>query len=206
MRNICVIEECDRYVNAQGLCGKHYYRMRKHGDPLICMPYRDGGKAKYATMEERFWASIVKKSDDECWEWNGAVDNYGYGIMSKKINGKPVTFRAHRFSYELHNKECIKDFIICHKCDNPPCSNPNHLFLGTLADNNRDRNLKGRTVSSPGSRHVKSKLTEYKVIQILTSLKKGETCKSLGKKYGVSSALISQVKRGIIWKHVLRDF
>jgi hypothetical protein len=78
--------------------------------------------------------------DRGCWEWDAMRDRKGYGIL---MSG-PKRLRAHRISYEIHFGPIPDGLFILHRCDNPPCVNPAHLFLGTLADNNRDKTAKGR--------------------------------------------------------------
>ncbi len=92
------------------------------------------------TSVEKFFKSI-SNSDHEngCWEWKAKKDKNGYGIIYATKNT-----RAHRFSYELYHGKIFENLIICHKCDNPPCVNPDHLFMGTHKDNAQDRQQKNR--------------------------------------------------------------
>lgn len=97
-------------------------------------------------LVQRFWRFVQK--GDECWEWTGTRLPRGHGhFMVGKRHTNPKTTLTHRFSWELHNGPIPAGLCVCHKCDNPPCCNPAHLFLGTHADNMRDMKEKGRAVS-----------------------------------------------------------
>ena len=85
----------------------------------------------------RFWKHIEKT--DTCWIWKLSCSKKGYGIFHNEFHAS-----AHRFSYILHFGEIPEGLLVCHKCDNPPCIRPDHLFLGTDADNRRDAQQKGR--------------------------------------------------------------
>jgi hypothetical protein len=91
------------------------------------------------TFETRFWAKVVVHPGG-CWEWRGRRMPKGYG----KLNRGTKTVYAHRLAFELRNGPIPDGLYVLHKCDNPPCINPDHLFLGTQADNVRDRDTKGR--------------------------------------------------------------
>ena len=92
------------------------------------------------TPDERFWMQTEKRLPDECWEWIGSKNDDGYGSI--QIN-KTLT-KAHRFSWQISNGEIPTGLCVLHKCDNPSCVNPNHLFLGTQQDNIIDMHKKGR--------------------------------------------------------------
>lgn len=95
---------------------------------------------KPKSVASRFWEKVVKTAG--CWKWLGCTVK-GYGkIGAQNCIGSPLA--AHRVSWELHHGKIPNGFCVLHKCDNPPCCNPDHLFLGSLADNNRDRVAKGR--------------------------------------------------------------
>lgn len=91
-------------------------------------------------LKERFFSHINKREDTGCWEWTGSDNNKGYGTIT--IQG--VKKSTHRLSWELHNGPIPDNMCVCHKCDNPPCCNPDHLFLGTKKDNMHDCSEKNR--------------------------------------------------------------
>jgi len=117
-------------------------------------------------IEQRFWQKVDKSAGkNRCWIWSGAKDKNGYGRITKEKYVK--TYRAHVFSYELHNNQIPKGMLVCHSCDNPPCVNPKHLWIGTVRDNNHDKMKKGRCVSFSGEKNPMVKLTDKKVKKIL---------------------------------------
>ena len=89
-------------------------------------------------IDARFWSKVVKA--DGCWEWTAYRDPLGYGRLN--VDGVPVL--AHRLAYELEHGAIPDGMCILHRCDNPPCVNPDHLWLGTQADNSLDMASKGR--------------------------------------------------------------
>lgn len=86
--------------------------------------------------------SRLSETDTGCWEYTGALDSKGYGAIG--TGGRGVSDRTHRVSWRLHRGPIPPGMFVCHSCDNPPCCNPDHLFLGTIQDNNADREQKGR--------------------------------------------------------------
>lgn len=99
------------------------------------------------SMLTRFWVRVDQGADDECWPWIGGRMKKGYGVFWPR-KGRPEG--AHRVSWELHHRESIpRGMQVLHSCDNPPCVNPRHLWVGTCADNMRDKSEKGR---NPGNR------------------------------------------------------
>lgn len=131
----CSIEGCESPIIARGWCSLHYQRWMHHGDPLLTKtPNMVRGPSEF-----RFWSKVEKT--DTCWIWGGNKNQDGYGLfypLSKK------TAQAHRFSWSLINGPVPDGLYVCHKCDNPSCVNPDHLFVGTQTDNMRDCKNKGR--------------------------------------------------------------
>lgn len=151
------------------------------------------------TIEERFWEKVDIRGEDECWEWQGSRHwQWKYGNFN--LDGKYMA--AHRFSWQLANNTIIpKGMLVCHKCDNPPCVNPKHLFLGTVADNNLDKKLKGRQ-DEKGEKNGRAKLKVGDVINIRIAHKAGETFASLGRKYNLDPVSISYICKGRNWGHI----
>lgn len=141
----------------------------------------------------RFWKFVSKGNEDECWTWKGAKTNNGYGAFSVGIK----RISSHRFSWQLHFGEIPKGMVVCHKCDNPPCVNPNHLFLGTNAENQGDKKMKGRAARGEGN--YKAKLTESDVREIRDLLKEGLSAREIARKFNVRHAAILTIKSGKNW-------
>ena len=144
------------------------------------------------TVIERFEEKYVPEPNSGCWEWTACTDTSGYGQI--RFNGTLV--KAHRLSYELHVGE-IGDKHVLHKCDNPACVNPQHLFLGTQADNIADMVAKGR--QARGKSHGSAKLTEADVLAIRAD---NRPQRAIAPDYGISHRLISDIKNRKIWAHV----
>ena len=159
------------------------------------------------TLEERFWEKVDKKSDDECWGWLGCLDREGYGeIYCKAI----PHFKAHKISWLIYFGKSIPNGIcVLHKCDNPKCVNPNHLYLGTQKDNAKDREerdrgnrrfLYGKEHPQHGEKHWSNKLSEKDVKEIRQLWATGDyTLRELGKKFSVSHGLINNINHGRKW-------
>lgn len=155
-----------------------------------------------APLAERFWRYVTRGGEDECWNWTGYTGRKGHGRirLGRKVDGWGM---APAVSIFLHSGEMPPCGVcVLHRCDNPRCVNPGHLFLGTRADNNRDRHSKGRSNCSWGESHYLAKLTEEDVRQIRHRLANGEMQKDLGREFGVSRGTICHIKRGTTWKRV----
>jgi len=135
---------------------------------------------------------------DDCWEWNGSRERFGYG--QKKIKGR--MYITHRLAYAWVNGPIPDGMCVLHSCDNPPCCNPNHLFLGTQQDNVRDRCKKNRTPR--GEAHYMAKLSDLEVEEIR---RLDLPHKEIAKLYGIGSPYVStlkSMKKRIPWqKHTI---
>lgn len=142
---------------------------------------------------DRFWSYVDRRSADDCWEWQGSKIGIGYGqyrVLYKM-------YKSHRFSWEIHNGAIPDGKIICHKCDNPACVNPAHLFLGTHQDNTDDMWRKRRGNPPSGADHWASTLSDdevaaMKVILDMTSLPHTE----IAEMFGVSKGYVSKINCG----------
>lgn len=155
------------------------------------------GKPKLP-LAERFWPKVDRRGDDECWPWIGAKELAGYGKLGGDIHlGGQI--KAHRASYEINIGPIPPGMCVCHRCDNPPCVNPNHLFLGTLAENNADKVRKGRGSTNRGGTNPKAKLTAEIVNTIRRLRGDGLSQQAIGDIVGFSQVHVGKVLRGNCW-------
>lgn len=135
-----------------------------------------------------------------CWLWTGPASGYGTGYGVMRVNGR--NFRAHRYSYWLHKGDIPAGLYVCHRCDNPICVNPDHLFLGTAAENMEDMRRKRR--SPAGEKNWQAKLDDEAVAYIRQHVKKRSKdfgFAALGRKFGVSGTAIQYAACGTTWKY-----
>lgn len=151
-------------------------------------------------LEERFWEKVDKKGEDECWIWKGATNmkgDRGYGVIN--IDGKMAL--SHRVSWSILNGNIPEDKCVLHRCDNPKCVNPYHLWIGTAKDNGIDCSNKGRKPSFAGELCGNSILTWVEVNGIREEYKNGNTTQlSLARKYGISKSEIYSILKNERWK------
>lgn len=189
--------------------------------------FQKGHRRKGIDWVNRFWADVVKNNDG-CWEWQGPVNQGGYGRITR--NGRSVN--AHRVSFELDYGQIPLGMCVCHKCDNPGCVRPDHLFLGSKGDNNRDRAEKGRSAigdrSGPrkyreqlprgdqhysrkrpelvvkGERHGNAKLTDSLVREWrYLHDEMGRSPSQIATDYGIYRQIVWRVVTRKTWKHVI---
>lgn len=165
-------------------------------------------------LEDRFWSNVVQA--DGCWQWKASTTEDGYG----RIFGDGRQQRAHRISWEIHKGPIPEGMSVLHRCDNPPCCNPAHLFLGTTADNMADKFAKGREnlPSRSGANHWtrkkadaiarggdygRSDLTDAIVAEIRARHSAGGiTQRNLAAEYGIGYKNLNLIITGKTWKHV----
>ena len=142
-------------------------------------------------------------NENVCWNWQGTKDKNGYGVL----NHTKKALKAHRISYEIYYSKPLNQLHCLHKCDNPSCVNPLHLFSGTNLDNVRDKIQKGRcfTGNQKGSKNGFSKLTEKEVIEIRNLYNMGVSKKDLSKKYNVHKSNIHYIVTNKTWIHLLGE-
>jgi hypothetical protein len=154
-------------------------------------------------IPERFWTKVARGEPDECWPWTAARIGGRYGVIGSNADGN---FLAHRIAWELTNGPVPAGLCVLHRCDNPPCCNPAHLWLGTYADNNADMARKGRHAARVrdgwgvrGEQHGMAILTEDQVREIRAG---GRPTAEYAAAYGVSRTCIKDARRGKTWGHL----
>lgn len=161
---------------------------------------------KPTPLLERFFLRFTASSDESCWEWTGTKRHFGHGRLRESGAGSRELC-ASRLSYETFVGPVPAGMFVCHKCDNPGCVNPSHLYAGTQADNMRDKRVRNR---QKGSRCHAAILTEPQAKLIKAFLgrhtpgqgKAGGQCSFLGRWFGVTNCAISDINRGRSWTHV----
>lgn len=141
-----------------------------------------------------FYARVQRT--ESCWTWTGKTDKSGYGVFYKDGGD----FRAHRVAYAIGNGVGPGTMFVCHRCDNPRCVRPDHLFLGSNRENTADRHAKGR--SAKGSSSGAAKLTESDVAAIRAALRGGAKQVDMAIRFGITQANVSEIARGKTWRHV----
>lgn len=152
------------------------------------------------TRVRRFWDRVDRNEGEGCWEWQGARYPSHYGRVSVHLGSSRATVMAHRFSWEIHNGPIPEGLVVCHRCDNPPCVNPAHLFVGDVQANHDDMIAKGRMPR--GSERAHSKLTEDDVREIRARLADGATHLHIARAFGVHRSTIYDIAVGKKWRHV----
>lgn len=148
---------------------------------------------------DRLFSKVIVR-ENGCWEFLGARSYRGYGQI-RDSSGRQTN--AHRIAYDLCIGDIPKGMLVLHTCDNPPCCNPEHLFLGTDQDNMDDMASKGRKVVFKGEELPHAKLTAESVSEILKEISANVVENTtLADRYNVSPQTICDIKAGRTWKHV----
>jgi hypothetical protein len=181
-------------------CGKHFaarpnekpgrYAARIYCSRACSDPARKGWKQQDGLT--RFEAAYIPEPNSGCWLWLGPQTRGGYGA----IRVDHVGFRAHRYSFQIHKGPIPDGLIVRHQCDTPECVNPDHLHLGTIADNAADAVARNRMPR--GERCVRAKLTESAVASIRADRR---VYTAIAAEHGVSPALVCLIKQGKLWSH-----
>lgn len=157
------------------------------------------GQQRPKTLEEAFWRCVTQGDPNECWEWAGHRFEKGYG----RLEFQWEHFYAHRVAYHLfiepiplHNPQTI-NLLVCHTCDNPPCINPNHLFLGSILKNAQDAANKGRKAGIGGG-----VLTLEQVHLIRSLVQQGTPRSVVAKQFNVTYKAVSDIINGHTWKNL----
>lgn len=181
--------------------------MPRHAPFLARHGVKSGsGPTSFAMVLEaadRFWPLVDVKGPDDCWEWQGFISQIaGHG----KFQINRITYPASRIALKLHvGRMLSREELACHKCDNPPCCNPAHLFIGSTKDNALDAKAKGRLHQWSGARRGENnpcaKLQEHQVREI-RKLRGTMTTKQIAQKFGVRPGAIMAIFTGQNWGHV----
>ena len=194
---ICIVDGCERPVHARGHCSSCYTRKYTSGElQRIRRPMRP----RHKPVKEWFPNSLVETEGPlatPCRLWTGLVHKVtGYG----KLTIASRTMSAHRLAWELENGSISRRKQVLHKCDVRTCCNPDHLYLGTQADNMRDASQRNRL--HRGEDNVNAKLTEALVREARKRHEQGEAIRPMASSLNVSYATLQRAISGKAWKHV----
>ena len=204
---ICIITGCNNKLIAKGLCSTHKKINKKYGTPTPtcwCGEFAQtfvGNKEASELCHEHqllktYWENVDVKGKDECWEWQGSKTTAGYGSIYWYGKLK----YAHRLSLEFIGQVIPDRYHACHKCDNPSCVNPNHLFVGSPRDNMQDKVSKGRHTF--GEKHPNAKLTNSEVLEIRDMAEDGVFFSDIAKTFDVSESHISTIVARLVRRDI----
>lgn len=183
-------ERCTNVIMCKEMCDKHYSRLKTHGSTDDPRP----------TLEQRFWSKVDKSAGpDACWPWIAYRNPAGYGSFQMGgHNGRPHV--ASRIALKLSGFDLPDDRQANHHCDNPPCVNPKHLYVGNKIENYRD--AAERKIASVGMSHPHSKLTDDDVREIRHLRSVGTTQQEVGDRFGITRGMVYKIENRKSWKHV----
>jgi hypothetical protein len=172
------------------------YRSQRRSTKIFCSRTCQD-TARRQTAEDRLWSHT--KKGDGCWLWTGHLNRFGYGRIRRGTVADGQVF-AHVLAWESHFGSVPEGLHVLHRCDVPSCVRPDHLFLGTIAENNRDCAEKGR--NARGEKMKWAKLTALSVTMMRHEYVAGASKAELGRRYGVSEATVRSAISGKSWRHV----
>lgn len=173
------------------------------------MSYKDHVYAHLTLAQaERFWTKVQICSHGEacqdcCWMWDGGLDPYGYGFYSTRLHDAKTNFRVTRLIWVLVYGEIPEGLLMLHRCDNPPCCNPAHLWVGTQTDNQQDSIRKGRRPL--GEQHPQARLTEEQVRHLRQLRDAGWSYTALMRVYGSGHNTVRAAVNRHTWKYLDQD-
>jgi len=184
--------ERDRSTRSCEHCGgpikRRHYSEKRYARSRFCSRKCSNRHRFSRPLWDRLWSRVERGPG--CWVWTGCRSKWGYG----QIGSKGRMARTHRVSWELtRNRPVPEGLHVLHRCDNPPCVRPSHLYVGTDLDNARDRVARGRSWT---------KLTKADVVEIRERAASGEFQTSLALEFGVTQPVISHIVHRKNWKHV----
>jgi hypothetical protein len=196
----CTFPGCGRRAHAAGLCGRHRLQQRAG---VALHPVTKAVVPRGLSPSDQFWLRVDKNGPTvrhelgPCWVWMGRPDKDGYGTTKIGVHGR-IPRRAHRQSWLFtHGEDLPSDVLVCHRCDNPPCVRPDHLFKGTQKDNVADRDAKGRT-----PRNGLRKLSDEDVREIRRLRGDGMRIAHISKRFSIAKGSIANVVYGKSYRDV----
>lgn len=191
---VCKEDDCYKPLKAKGWCSMHYYRFTVHGDPSATLKVYGLDRSNVDAVKAYLDARSVDVGGCRVWNTDNTSNRYGW-VSSGNINQS-----AHSLSYEINVGSIPDGMNVLHRCDNGLCIRPEHLFLGSHAENMADKVAKGRQVK--GDRINTSKLNEGAVIEIRRRLSDGDSHRDIALEYSVDESTIRAIRDGKTWKHL----
>lgn len=213
MKGLSICEVCKNEFSWKRYGIRNVPRFCSHKCRLkIGTGFRPGGQIRISELTTEKKLERLKKSFEKhvvrkegCWGWRGPIAKGGYPVMScRKEMGSD---RGHKASWIIYKGMIPPKMHVCHSCDNPICTNPEHLWIGTHKQNNDDKIAKGRAkfVKPPtlkGEKNPSAKLSEDQVKEIRLLILQGHSSYGIGKDFGVSKTTILRIKNSENWKHI----
>lgn len=190
----CLVNSCSRKHYAKGFCEKHYQRTKKGHNPLTERSIFE------LSEKERFLSKVDVRSDDQCWPWLAGIKSKKTGFTYGSYYFRSKHDLAHRASYYIFNGDIPEGMFVCHKCDNPICVNPNHLFIGFPVDNTQDKFIKGRANMPKGEQ--RSKVLKDSDVIAIRDMAQTMSYKEIALLFPISPSSIRDIIKIRTWKHI----